>query len=78
MGTPGDKETLHLKESVGSLGGEVGLVLGGRTWWGSGNLISQSWNCLTASWQHLLAAVSSTFLIWVKGAQAQCWAPRSP
>lgn len=27
LGRPGDKEALHLKESFGSLGGEVGLVV---------------------------------------------------
>lgn len=72
MGRPEDREALHLEESVRSLGGEAWLCWRGRTWWGRRNLILELWNCLTASPQHLLAAVSSTFMIWIERAWARC------
>lgn len=36
-----------------------------------------TWNCLTAGRRHLLAAISSTFMIWMEWARARCRAPMS-
>ena len=36
-----------------------------------------TWNCLTAGRRHLLAAISSTFMIWIEWARARCRAPMS-
>ena len=68
MVRPRDGEGQHLNEDVGPLGGEAWLVLAMEDP-GRGNLILDSWNCLIAGWQQLLAVISSIFMIWME------WAP---
>lgn len=69
LGRPGDREPL-LGLSV-----RPGLCWRQRAKWGSENLIFASWNCLTASEQHLLAAIFSTFAIWMECTWAQRCVP---
>ena len=66
-----DREALHLTEVWGPLGGEVLLCWPGRTQWGRGNLVLESWNFLTAAQWHLLPTVSSAFMIWVERARVR-------
>lgn len=67
---------LHIwKKTLGLMVGKWGFCWEVRRDRGSRNSISQSWNCLTARWWHLLPAVSSTFIIWIDWAQAWCRVP---